>query len=199
MYMNLCSFCQLHRLVGKSFFCLVSETYCALMHWVMENLKDKLRSLFHSRGCLGCPKVPFMTTGKKTTGASKNDSATNKASMVQDFWSSSTYEMDNSAAQSQLSASSVSLSNPTLDGHCSSGSNPPEFVNRGRLLWNQTRQQWIGEKVSGHRKKAQEPAINWKATYDNLLGTNKPFPRPVPLREMVNFLVDVWEEEGLYD
>ncbi|KVH99784.1 protein of unknown function DUF4050 [Cynara cardunculus var. scolymus] len=159
------------RLVGKSFFCLVSETYCALMHWVMENLKDKLRSLFHSRGCLGCPKVPFMTTGKKTTGASKNDSATNKASMVQDFWSSSTYEMDNSAAQSQLSASSVSLSNPTLDGHCSSGSNPPEFVNRGI----------------------------WKATYDNLLGTNKPFPRPVPLREMVNFLVDVWEEEGLYD
>nr|XP_043610913.1 uncharacterized protein LOC122582568 [Erigeron canadensis] len=140
-----------------------------------------------------------MTDHKKPTGNLKKDSATNKGSVVQDFWSSGTYEMDNSAAQSQLSASSVSMSNPNLDGHFSSGSNPPEFVNRGLLLWNQTRQQWIGEKGSSHNKKAREPAISWNATYDNLLGSNKPFARPIPLQEMVNFLVDVWEEEGLYD
>ncbi|PWA69782.1 hypothetical protein CTI12_AA294990 [Artemisia annua] len=150
-------------------------------------------------GCLGCPKVPFMTNDKKPTGVLKKDSATNKASVVQDFWSSSTHEMDNSAGQSQISASSFSMSNPNLDAHSSSGSNPPEFANRGLLLWNQTRQQWIGDKGSSHRKKGREPAISWNATYDNLLGSNKPFPRPIPLPEMVNFLVDVWEEEGLYD
>ncbi|KAL3566135.1 hypothetical protein D5086_031550 [Populus alba] len=40
---------------------------------------------------------------------------------------------------------------------------------------------------------------SWNATYESLLGSNKPFARPVPLAEMVDFLVDVWEQEGLYD
>ncbi|KAK1576127.1 hypothetical protein Q3G72_004175 [Acer saccharum] len=51
----------------------------------------------------------------------------------------------------------------------------------GLLLWNQTRQRC------------------WNATYDSLLGSNKPFPQPIPLPEMVDFLVDVWEQEGMYD
>ncbi|KAI3512332.1 hypothetical protein L1887_19647 [Cichorium endivia] len=150
-------------------------------------------------GCLGCPKVPFMSNDKKPTTNLKKDTTTNKPNLVQDFWSSSTYEMDNSAAQSQLSASSLSMSNPNHDSNSASGTNPPEFVNRGLLLWNQTRQHWIGDKGSSQRKKGKEPAISWNATYDNLLGTNKPFPKAIPLPEMVNFLVDVWEEEGLYD
>ncbi|KAA3479428.1 Germin-like protein subfamily 1 member 15 [Gossypium australe] len=40
---------------------------------------------------------------------------------------------------------------------------------------------------------------SWNATYENLLGSNKPFPQPIPLSEMIDFLVDVWEQEGLYD
>ncbi|KAJ0625137.1 hypothetical protein HanIR_Chr01g0050511 [Helianthus annuus] len=76
-----------------------------------------------------------MTNDKKPTDIVKKDSTTNKGSVVQDFWSSSTYEMDNSAGQSQLSASSVSMSNPNLDAHSSSGSNPPEFVNRGTFYF----------------------------------------------------------------
>lgn len=62
------------------------------------------------------------------------------------------------------------------------------------------RQQWIGNKNS--RKKTEqvrEPRLSWNATYDSLLGTNKRFPHPIPLTEMVDFLVDVWEQEGLYD
>ncbi|XP_022001028.1 uncharacterized protein LOC110898542 isoform X2 [Helianthus annuus] len=105
--------------------------------------------------------------------------------------------MDNSIPQSQISASS--MSNAPVDAQSSSGNNPSEFVNRGLLLWNQTRQQWIGDKEPDHSKKARPPIISWKATYDNLLGTNKPFSRPIPLPEMVNFLVDIWEQEGLYD
>ncbi|KAF2303843.1 hypothetical protein GH714_023805 [Hevea brasiliensis] len=64
------------------------------------------------------------------------------------------------------------------------------------LLWMQTRQQWLANKRSPSRKQVREPAISWNATYDSLLGINKPFPRPVPLGEMVDFLVDVWEQEG---
>ncbi|KAK1408389.1 hypothetical protein QVD17_40121 [Tagetes erecta] len=100
--------------------------------------------------------------------------------------------MDYSVPQSQLSASSTSNAAGDAQG-------PSEFVNHGLLLWNQTRQQWIGDKASDHNKKARQPVISWNATYDNLLGTNKPFSRPIPLPEMVSFLVDIWEQEGLYD
>ncbi|KAJ9702581.1 hypothetical protein PVL29_004359 [Vitis rotundifolia] len=109
--------------------------------------------------------------------------------------------MDNSAVQSQGSISSISTSNQTFDPHSNAGStsNPPEFVNHGLLLWNQTRQQWIGNQKSQNRTQVQEPRISWNATYESLLGTNKPLPQPIPLAEMVDFLVDVWEQEGLYD
>ncbi|KAL6556721.1 hypothetical protein OROGR_006009 [Orobanche gracilis] len=87
----------------------------------------------------------------------------------------------------------------------------------GLLLWNQTRQQWVGIKGSVKREQARESKLrgcceelttfsvsahmvfSWNTTYESLLGTNKPFRQPVPLAEMVDFLVDVWEQEGLYD
>lgn len=65
---------------------------------------------------------------------------------------------------------------------------------------------------------------SWNAAYESLLGSNKPFAQPIPLhvrsnafhltiimqwhtastlivelQEMVDFLVDIWEQEGLYD
>eukprot|EP01018_Ginkgo_biloba_P020486 Gb_20416 [translate_table: standard] len=40
---------------------------------------------------------------------------------------------------------------------------------------------------------------SWSTTYDDLLATNQPFPQPVPLPEMIDFLVDIWHEEGLYE
>nr|XP_043614057.1 uncharacterized protein LOC122586006 isoform X2 [Erigeron canadensis] len=150
------------------------------------------------RGCLGCcTKTPFVTTDNKPTGGLEKAQSKNKHSILEDFWSSSTYDMDVSIPQSQMSASSVS--NPAVDSQSSSGATPSEFVNRGLLLWNQTRQQWTGDKAPDNNKKARQPVISWNATYDNLLGTNKPFSRPIPLPEMVNFLVDIWEQEGLYD
>ncbi|KAK9072838.1 hypothetical protein SSX86_009273 [Deinandra increscens subsp. villosa] len=153
--------------------------------------------LQQSRGCLGCcTKTQFTTTDNKQTGNLGKGQVTNRHSIFEDFCSTSTYEMDNSISQSQISASSTS--NAAVDAQCS-GSNPSEFVNRGRLLWNQTRQQWIGDKAPDHNKKARQSVISWNATYDNLLGSNKPFSRPIPLPEMVNFLVDIWEQEGLYD
>uniref|UniRef100_A0A2P2LX57 Gag1-like clamp domain-containing protein n=1 Tax=Rhizophora mucronata TaxID=61149 RepID=A0A2P2LX57_RHIMU len=41
--------------------------------------------------------------------------------------------------------------------------------------------------------------LSWNAPYENLLGMTNGFARPIPLSEMVEFLVDVWEQEGLYD
>ncbi|GAB2228185.1 hypothetical protein Droror1_Dr00010015 [Drosera rotundifolia] len=119
-----------------------------------------------------------------------------------DFWTSSVYDMDNSAGQSQGSMSSIST---TIQAHdplagVGAGSASSEFVNHGLILWNQTRQRWVGDKKPSNRGlQMQEPKLSWNATYDSLLGSNKPFPQPIPLAEMVDFLVDIWEQEGMYD
>ncbi|KAG4183068.1 hypothetical protein ERO13_A09G085100v2 [Gossypium hirsutum] len=122
-----------------------------------------------------------------------------KTSISEDFWTTSACDMDNSAAQSQGSISSISVINQSLDPHGNANS-PSEFVNHGLLLWNRTRQQWIGNKKSENRpQKVREPKLSWNASYESLLGNNKPFPQPIPLPEMIDFLVDIWEQEGLYD
>ncbi|XP_023773066.1 uncharacterized protein LOC111921715 isoform X2 [Lactuca sativa] len=102
--------------------------------------------------------------------------------------------------KSQRSLSSISVSNTSLSQ--SSGATctgiQSEFVNHGLLQWNQTRLQWV-ESGKPNKRKAQEPVLSWNATYENLLGTSRRFPQSIPLSEMVEFLVDIWEHEGLYD
>ncbi|WJX42773.1 hypothetical protein P8452_29966 [Trifolium repens] len=84
--------------------------------------------------------------------------------------------------------------------HGSSSNNPSEFVNHGLILWNQTRQRWVGNKKPESRtQQLREPKLSWNATYESLLTSNKPFRQPIPLAEMVDFLVDIWEQDGLYD
>ncbi|XP_059658146.1 uncharacterized protein LOC132304475 isoform X2 [Cornus florida] len=177
--------------------------FCALSDFVMKKLRDKYRALFGSSGCLGCCARPslIISADEPSKGLRIQGRTVKKATIAEDFRSASTCEMDNSAIQSQRSASSVSTSNQALFPNSGPGStnNPSEFVNHGLLLWNQTRQQWIGDKKSQNHEQLQEPRLSWNVTYESLLGTNKPFPKPIPLHEMVDFLVDVWEQEGLYD
>ncbi|KAJ0089578.1 hypothetical protein Patl1_12459 [Pistacia atlantica] len=165
---------------------------------------------FQSRGCFGCfTKRTLITAVDEPSKGLRIQGRTVRKPSIDDFWSSSTGEMDNNGVQSST-MSSISASNQSLDpvNGAGSTSNPSEFVNHGKfycfeftclLLWNQTRQQWLANKSSQNRKQVLEPTISWNASYESLLGTSKPFPQPVPLPEMVDFLVDVWEQEGLYD
>lgn len=153
-----------------------------------------------SRGCLGCFTKPslIIAVDEPSKGLRIQGRPVKKSSISEDVWSSSTIEMENGGLPSQRSISSITTSNhphatPT------STSNPHEFVNYGLLLWNQTRQQWLGNKKSQIKTQSPEPRISWNATYESLLGTSKSFPHPIPLSEMIDFLVDIWEQEGLYD
>ncbi|KAI0491667.1 uncharacterized protein LOC110104203 isoform X1 [Dendrobium catenatum] len=154
--------------------------------------------------CLGCytKPTPITAVDEPSKGLRIQGQSVRKPSISDDFWSTSTYEMENSGVQSQRSISSISASARAFDPYSGAGSstNTPEFVNHGLILWNQTRQQWIGDKKD-HKKTEQviDPRLSWNATYDSLLGSNKPFAHPISLPEMVNFLVLVWEQEGLYD
>ncbi|XP_024181396.1 uncharacterized protein LOC112187019 isoform X1 [Rosa chinensis] len=170
-----------------------------------------------SSGCLAClTKTKQETSVNEPLKERSNKNLTErKPSISEDFWTTSTWDMDNSAVLSQGSISSIST-NQTLDPHGGSGSSsaPSEFVNHGLLLWNQTRQRWVGSKKPEKQpQQIREPKLrtlcfsivksfclcSWNATYENLLGSNKPFTQPIPLSEMVDFLVDNWEQEGLYD
>ncbi|RWR77390.1 hypothetical protein CKAN_00587400 [Cinnamomum micranthum f. kanehirae] len=154
-------------------------------------------------GCFGCctKPAPIIAVDEPSKGLKIHVQSVKKPSLSDDFWSTTTYEMEKSTVDSQRSISSISAANQTSDHHNGgSTSSPSEFVNHGFLLWTQTRQQWTVNKNSKIRaKQLQEPMLSLNATYDSLLGTNRLFPQPIPLSEMVDFLVDTWEQEGMYD
>lgn len=153
-------------------------------------------------GCFGCcsNSTPITAVDEPSKGLKIQGQIVKKSIMSDDFWSTSTCDIDFSALQSQRSLSSISVSNTYLTQ--SSGATctgiQPEFVNHGLLRWNESRLQWV-ESGKPNKRKAQEPVLSWNATYESLLGTSKRFHQPIPLSEMVEFLVDIWEHEGLYD
>ncbi|XP_022933439.1 uncharacterized protein LOC111440853 [Cucurbita moschata] len=158
-------------------------------------------------GCFGCctKPTPIIAVDEPSKGLRIQGRVVKKRSISDGFWSTSTCDLDNSTIQSQPSISSISTSNLTLT-HSNVGasvSNPSEFVNHGLLLWNQNRLQWIGGSSSSNTtdqtQQKRKAKISWRATYDSLLSTRQSFPHPIPLSEMVKFLVEVWEQEGLYD
>ncbi|KAL9377176.1 hypothetical protein Peur_031296 [Populus x canadensis] len=152
-------------------------------------------------GCFGCctKPTPIIAVDEPSKGLRIQGRAVNKPSISNEFWSSSTCDLDNSTVQSQRSISSISVSNHNLGSSTGSMSSNNEFVNHGLLLWQQRRLRWVGSGTSGNQNQRRwESRLSWNAT-EGLQGSRNPFPRPIPLSEIVDFLVDVWEQEGLYD
>mmetsp|Transcript_13948 Transcript_13948/g.26832 ORF Transcript_13948/g.26832 Transcript_13948/m.26832 type:complete len:116 (+) Transcript_13948:82-429(+) len=75
---------------------------------------------------------------------------------------------------------------------------PPPFTNEALNKWEKARKKWT-KKPYGYKKQHKRPVLSVDITYEELLMTNKPFVAPVSLQEMVDFLVDCWESEGLFD
>jgi hypothetical protein len=151
-------------------------------------------------GCFGCrtKPTPIIAVDEPAKGLRIQGRAVKKTSISDGFWSTSTYDLDNSALQSQRSHSSISVSNHILTQ--STGTSNSDFVNHGLLLWNESRLNWSeASKSTNQNQRIRESQLSWNTTYESLLGSRNPFPRHVPLSEMVEFLVDVWEQEGLYD
>lgn len=80
-----------------------------------------------------------------------------------------------------------------------SDTNHSVFVNHALILWKERRQEWVGTRQRPKAMEPREPVISWSTTYEDLLATSRPFAQRIPLTEMVDFLVDVWEQEGLYE
>ncbi|KAI4380657.1 hypothetical protein MLD38_006824 [Melastoma candidum] len=155
-------------------------------------------------GCFGCysKPTPIIAVDEPAKGLRIQGQPVHKPSFSDDFWSSSTFDVDNGLFLSQRSLSSVSLSNSNLNHPNWNGSmsNDGEFVNHGLILWNESRIQWLKNGISEDKAKQKRGrALSWNASYESVLGRKTPFPRPVPLSEMIEFLVETWEQEGMYD
>ncbi|XP_048492699.1 uncharacterized protein LOC104904564 isoform X3 [Beta vulgaris subsp. vulgaris] len=185
------------------FYCMNGVASQFLMRQCMgfEQSDENLMYTIQCSGCLACCIKPesIASLDERRKGCISRGQTRRVPSISRDYWTTSVCDMDNSAMQSQGSLSSINASIDTPSGV--SSSNPPsEYVNHGLLLWNQTRQRWVDNKnQSNKRHQVRDPKISWNATYESLLGSNKPFSQPVPLAEMVDFLVDIWEQEGMYD
>lgn len=73
------------------------------------------------------------------------------------------------------------------------------FVNHGELAWHENRRKWVGDPSQRPQRMDKDPIISWSTTYEELLLNNRPFSEPIPLPEMVDFLVDIWHDQGLFD
>ncbi|GMH04519.1 hypothetical protein Nepgr_006359 [Nepenthes gracilis] len=155
-------------------------------------------------GCLGnrTKQACILAADKPLKGPPHHGRIGEKFCKLDYLSTTSTYDIDNSAAQSQRSISSLNTSNQSFCGDLGSGSTSGnnEFVNHGLLLWNQIRLQWTGGRRHVNQScHFRESRISLSATYDRLLASKEHFGQAIPLSEMVDFLVDVWEQEGLYD
>ncbi|XP_039143185.1 uncharacterized protein LOC120280402 isoform X3 [Dioscorea cayenensis subsp. rotundata] len=86
-----------------------------------------------SSGCLGCStkRANNNVSDEPSKGLHIQGPTVKKHSISEDFWSTSTFEMENNGVQSQRSLSSISASTQTMDLGSGSSHNPPEFVNHG--------------------------------------------------------------------
>ncbi|KAI7749864.1 hypothetical protein M8C21_027529 [Ambrosia artemisiifolia] len=73
------------------------------------------------------------------------------------------------------------------------------FINHGAIAWNEGRRRWVGDQSQKPGRMPKDPIISWSTTYEDLLSTSNKFSEPIPLSEMVDFLVDIWDSEGLFD
>ncbi|KAK4277167.1 hypothetical protein QN277_015206 [Acacia crassicarpa] len=144
-------------------------------------------------GCIGYTTIPQ----ENTSIGGKSNGQTVREDRLEDLSSSCIFEMDPSASQSQENSLSIGTSNQPSDPQTSTYPqiDHPVFINHGLLLWNQTREQWLQRRNSERRPRVREPIISEDETYESLLGSNEPFPQPIPLGEMVDFLDDIWEME----
>ena len=92
--------------------------------------------LLQSRGCFGCcvKPTPITAVDEPSKRLRIQGRSVRKASLSEDFWSTSAHEMENSGIQSQRSMSSISTVAQSSDQHAAgSSSNPNEFLNQGKF------------------------------------------------------------------
>nr|XP_043633805.1 uncharacterized protein LOC122605009 [Erigeron canadensis]XP_043633806.1 uncharacterized protein LOC122605009 [Erigeron canadensis] len=72
----------------------------------------------------------------------------------------------------------------------------PLFVNHAELAWHEIRRAWVGDKPQTSHSKFRQPILSWTTSFEDFLASGEPFPDPIQLADVVDLLVDIWDEEG---
>eukprot|EP00250_Pteridium_aquilinum_P006181 c16152_g1_i1 orf=191-682(+) len=160
--------------------------------------------MYGNSGCIGIrakASSDTMVERSSTRHSSRRVLRGHSTYTHRDWWATSSGEMENHAASRRPLEQNTPRSTPHNQENRMLNNDPSNttFVNHALLLWEEQRRQWVGNKPEGANEQALEPVLSAETTYDDLLTTNRPFPRPVPLQEMMQFLVEIWIQEGLYD
>ena len=80
----------------------------------------------------------------------------------------------------------------------------PAFVNEGVIRWNEQRKVWLTPRAKpgakpGVRPKVVPLSVAAVTALVEDMDRVRELPTAVPLPQMVDILVDMWEEEGLFD
>lgn len=158
-------------------------------------------SLYGSSGCIGnlskSQSLPDSKLKRPLRKKSQDSSTGNRRR-----WQSGLEAMEKNVSISvSLEGNISSIPNSIVNDSKTSMENGVDtsFINHAAEAWAEMRRQWVGHQAEVPRKAPREPVISWSTTYDDLLSTSERFPQRIPLSEMVDFLVDIWHEEGLYD
>lgn len=104
---------------------------------LISHMNMILCHLQQSSARLGCCIRPTVnnSVSKQSKELGVQVHSARKRSISEDFWTTSTCEMDNSAVQSQGSISSLGTNNQILDTQGVNANAPSEFVNHGKFLF----------------------------------------------------------------
>ncbi|WOL10702.1 hypothetical protein Cni_G19461 [Canna indica] len=167
--------------------------------WI--NLREQLYHRIYGSSCCVGGLAKSQSVPERIPAASKKKKIGQFSEYKKSQWSSSPEAMEkNVSICHSLDTNLSSATNTVTEGmklqeeNCNNS-----FVNQGVIAWNEMRRQWIGDKSKRSHRAPREPVISWSSTYEDLLATSQPFSQPIALSEMVDFLVDIWHEEGLYD
>ncbi|WOL09851.1 hypothetical protein Cni_G18604 [Canna indica] len=169
----------------------------------MDNLRENFPPRLHgSSACVGGLAKPQPLSERILT-ASKRMSIGQLLSHNKGLQSSSSEVMEhNISISNTLGANLSSVPNTVNENHesmKSPGETANNLYNQGAIAWNEIRKEWVGDQSKRSHRTPREPTISWTTSYEDLLSTNQPFAQPIPLSEMVEFLVDTWDDDGLYD
>ena len=75
------------------------------------------------------------------------------------------------------------------------------FVNRGLAQFERKRREWLGGRTRPPRREVVARAVDVEDVIERIFspGGSGELTEPVPLGQMIDILIDVWESDGLYD
>ncbi|KAI5060241.1 hypothetical protein GOP47_0024661 [Adiantum capillus-veneris] len=156
--------------------------------------------MYGNSGCIGIrakASSDIMVEKSSAVHSSKRGLRGHSLQSQRNWWATSSGEMENQ--RRPLEQNTPRSAHDQDIKSLGNEANGTVFVNHALLLWEEQRRQWVGNRRERSSKDACEPVLSAETTYEDLLTTSRPFPRPVPLKEMMQFLVKIWMQEGLYD